>query len=254
MNIKEVNRLKEYGYNTKEIYVQNETNRIYGVMYLPQGDGPFPLIIYSHGYAYNYEEYDLSKLAQHGIAAYRFDFCGGSVHSKSDGESTDMSVLTEASDLEAVLDEMKKLTYIDQNRIYLSGNSQGGFVSTIVGVNRKEDIDGLFLLCPGYVITEFSQMYRKIEGIERFGKMMISEKYVNDGESYDLYNEIKKYDKPVVIYHGTKDGLVPIRYSKKAVKYFPNAKLIELNGAGHSFENKTSTFIVNDIIKRINHN
>ena len=49
------------------IYVQNGKNQIYGQMYKPDGDGKYPLLIYSHGYGYNYEEYDLQEIARHGI-------------------------------------------------------------------------------------------------------------------------------------------------------------------------------------------
>ena len=42
-------------------------------------------------------------MAELGYASYCFDFCGGSVvKGKSDGKTTDMSVLTEVKDLEAV--------------------------------------------------------------------------------------------------------------------------------------------------------
>ena len=45
------------------------------------------------------------ELANMGYLTYTFDFCGGSViKGKSDGLTTEMSVLTEVKDLESVLD------------------------------------------------------------------------------------------------------------------------------------------------------
>ena len=70
------------------------------------------------------------ELAKLGYAAYCFDFCGGSVMgSKSDGKTTDMSVLTEVADLEAVIAHIRSLPYTGNKP--LMGCSQGGFVSAI---------------------------------------------------------------------------------------------------------------------------
>lgn len=65
-------------------------------------------------------------LAELGYCAYSFDFCGGSVLSrgKSDGKTTDMSVLTEVRDLEAVISHVQSLPYTSKT-LLLMGCSQG---------------------------------------------------------------------------------------------------------------------------------
>lgn len=50
---------------------------------------------------------------------------------KSDGNTTDMSVLTEVKDLEAVIEYAESKTYTNSSKILLMGCSQGGFVSAI---------------------------------------------------------------------------------------------------------------------------
>lgn len=50
---------------------------------------------------------------------------------KSDGNTTDMSVLTEVKDLEAVIEYAESKTYTNSSKILLMGCSQGGFVSVI---------------------------------------------------------------------------------------------------------------------------
>ena len=129
--------------------------------------------------------------------------------------------------------------------------NRDSFVSTMVGINHKDEIKGMFLLCPPYVIIDFRKMYGDFQGSAQFGNMMISEKYMTDAESYDLYNEMKKYDGHVIIYHGTRDGMAPISYSEKAIDYFPDAELYTLKGAGHMFGGKESDVIERDIIKHI---
>ena len=57
----------------------------------------------------------------------------------SDGSTTQMSVMTEVSDLEAVLAAAKSWDFVDADRIILNGFSQGGIVSAI---NRDVEVDG----------------------------------------------------------------------------------------------------------------
>ena len=79
---------------------------IRGTEYRPNGE-KLPIAIVCHGFMANQQtvrQY-ARVLAKTGYCAYCFDFCGGSVPltGKSDGATTDMSVLTEVQDLEAVI-------------------------------------------------------------------------------------------------------------------------------------------------------
>ena len=56
--------------------------------------------------------------------------------SKSDGKTTEMSVLTEVKDLEVVIDYVSTLPYVNKDKIFLMGCSQGGFVSALVTFAR----------------------------------------------------------------------------------------------------------------------
>ncbi len=214
-------------------------NTIRGKLYMPEGSSPSPLAICSHGYGYNIQLISLRRLAETGIAACCFDFCGGSPWSRSDGKSTDMSVLTEADDLAAVLDHLRADARIDESRIYLEGNSQGGFVSTLVGIRRQSDVQGLFLMCPAFIISDFKDIYFPTGDVParyRFGNMALSAKYAEDAGRVPIYEEMKRFEKPVIIYHGTDDGMAPISYSERAARCFPHASLRICQGAGHILE------------------
>lgn len=55
-----------------------------------------------------------------GYVAFTFDFCGGSAMcGKSDGKTTEMSVLTETKDLKAVIEYVRNLSYTDSEKILL---------------------------------------------------------------------------------------------------------------------------------------
>lgn len=221
---------------TRTIWCQNNRGqKIYGKVHLPQGDGPFPLVIFSHGYGYNSSFIEADRLAQAGIAVYEFDFCGGSPWSRSQGKSTEMSVLTEADDLEAVLDELKGQAFVDPQRIFLSGGSQGGFVSIIVGARRQADIQGMILYCPALVIQDFEEVYLQGRMPEKmkFGNMTISRKYYTDAHEYDLQKAMVSFEKPVLYYQGDQDEMVPLRYAYYAQESFPKMELTILKNTGH---------------------
>lgn len=128
------NSTETYEVSTSDLWTQRGSNRIYGRLYTPEGEtGRLPLVIFSHGFGGSY--INLASyaewMAQMGYMAYCFDFCGGSSYSRSDGSTTEMSVLTERADLEAIIEYFKTRDDVDASQITLAGASQGGFVSAL---------------------------------------------------------------------------------------------------------------------------
>lgn len=52
---------------------------------------------------------------------------------------------------------------------------------------------------------------------------------------YDVYDDIRAYEKDVLIIHGDADTIVPLSYSEKAVREYASAQLKVIEGAGHGF-------------------
>ncbi|MBQ6504256.1 MAG: alpha/beta fold hydrolase [Flexilinea sp.] len=221
--------------------------RIYGELYLPEGEGPFALVILSHGFGGNHTNLTAyaELFADNGIAAYVYDFIGGGYDIRSDGSMTKMSVLTEAADLNSVIDGLRASSEIDPDKIFLVGASQGGFVSTYVAGTRPDDIAGLIALYPAYVLQDDARSQTPDpENIpETFSIMGITvgRIYSADALSFDIYEVMKNYPGKVQIQHGTSDSISPISYSERAVTVFPDAELITYQGAGHGFRGNTES-------------
>ncbi|MCD8316632.1 MAG: alpha/beta hydrolase [Eggerthellaceae bacterium] len=237
----------------EEFACQRDGLTIRGTLSLPEGNGPFPVVINSHGLGVNRVDIDPADFTNEGIAVCTFDFCGGSPNSGSDGETTDMSVVTEVADLNAVINKLMIDDRIDEDRINLLGTSQGGFVSTVVGSQRQNDINSLFLMCPAYRINDFVK-----ENFPRgapdepfyFLNMELGPKYVEDTDVYHIYDLLPGIDIPVTIYHGTDDELVPISYSRRAFDVLTDAGLIEIPGSGHTLTDHM-VMIEADMIEKI---
>ena len=219
--------------------IQGSMGTIFGELKLPEAAGPIPLVILCHGFGGTLEgnrDYaDTFRAA--GFATYSFDFCGGSPFSKSEGKMVDMTVLTEAADLNAVIDHF--LPDPRFSRICLWGGSQGGFVSAYVASGRPKDIDRAVLEFPAIVLQDDARKRADANGqFPPTSNVMghtIGRVYNETAVSFDLYDLLAACDIPVLILHGDEDGIVPLSYSERAVKTFPNARLIVMPGQGHGF-------------------
>ncbi|MBQ9043381.1 MAG: alpha/beta fold hydrolase [Eggerthellaceae bacterium] len=230
----------------EELIVMRDDMRIYGKIQYPEGEGPFPVAVFSHGFgaARVYDSEMGSDFVQRGIAFVAFDFCGSGLASQSDGSMLDMSVLTEAADLEAVTDAVLALDKIDSQQLFLVGSSQGGYVSAYVAAKRPADVRALVLNFPAFCIGDDAR--ERIEeslgdGIPEqaaFGGLPIGKRYLQDAMAVDIYDVIDEYDGDVLIIHGSDDEIVPPAYSVRAAQvYGTKAELVVLGGMRHGFRN-----------------
>lgn len=224
----------------EEIRIQGSLGSIYGVLKMPSGKEKAPLVILSHGFGS-----DHNRLMDHadyycsrGLAAYAFDFCGGGYGSRSDGTMLEMTVLTEAEDLNAVIDYFKKDSRFSE--IFLMGGSQGGFVSAYVSAMRPEDIRGIVLEFPAIVLQDDARRRANPDGsFPETSTVMgntISRKYNEAAIAFDLYDMMPAYSGKVLILHGDQDPIVPLSYSERAKDAYPNASLVVLPGEKHGFQ------------------
>ena len=231
-----------------------------GTEYRPEGDD-LPIAIVCHGFMawQDTVRHYAVLLAEMGYAAYCFDFNGGSVmRSKSDGKTTEMSVLTEVKDLEAVIDHLRTLPYVNKDRIFLMGCSQGGFVSALVGAKNKYPIEKLCLFYPALCIPDdvrAGRMMRtkfdpdNVPETMRCGPMKVGKCYAMDVMRMDSFEEIKAYTGRVCIVHGTSDKIVDVSYAKRAEEVYKNTvpagmsegervRLHIIDGGAHMFSKK----------------
>ncbi len=222
---------------------------IRGTEYRPEGEN-LPVAIVCHGFMawQDTVRHYAKALARMGYCAYCFDFCGGSVRNKgkSDGATTDMSVLTEMQDLEAVIAYVRSLSYTG-SELLLMGCSQGGFVSALVAAKHPGQVDKLALFYPALCIPDDARagrmMFAKfdpknIPELINCGPMKLGRCYPADVIDMDPIKEISPYRGPVLIVHGTKDRIVKPDYSRQAQRAYPNAKLHFIEGGAHGFGKK----------------
>ena len=241
------------GFTSVVSWCKNGDLNIYGKFYYPEGfdaSQKYPVVIMSHGLGSRAEMVERAKwpkaVTEKGFIAYAFDFCGGGMNSLSDGDFMEMSVLTEASDLNAVIDFVKSQAYADPDNLFLLGQSQGGFVSAITAASRPEEVKAMVLVYPALCLVddlhEFVPDLAEVTGDTVETAMgTLGAVYARDAYDIDVMNEIAKYSGDVMIIHGLNDKTVPYSYSLEAITTAYSAAASELvlitgKKSAHGFE------------------
>lgn len=238
----------EYEAATEDLWCQRGSNRIYGVLYRPLDAGTkLPLVIMAHGFGGthgNVRAY-AEAVSRKGFLCYCLDFCGGGNGSRSDGSTTEMSIFTEREDLTAVVGQLKSLPEVDSSRIILMGESQGGMVSAITASQMPDEILCLALFYPAFCIPDDAkQRYPTPADIPNRSSPWGTElgrAYYEGLYDFDVYAEIGKFTKPVLLLHGDRDNIVDISYAQQAAETYQQVEYHVLHGAGHGFYGSSQT-------------
>ncbi len=214
---------------------------VFGHLYFPEEEGVFPVVIFSHGYNGSGDDFAqyAEYLTRRGIAAFCYDFCGGSVRSRSSMKTTEMTIFTEKEDLCAVVSAIRKEPQIDEKRVFLFGGSQGGLVSALTADETEEQVRGLILLFPALCIADnwnerFPAGTQIPEEVD-FWDMKLGKGFFESIRGFATFGHVGHYAKNVLVMHGDCDEIVPVEYSKKVCELYPRAKLEIFAGEGHGF-------------------
>ncbi len=233
---------------TKVCWIKNGERRIYGILSRPQDrKGKQPVAIIAHGFngTHHGGKSYFETLNALGFQCYSFDFPGGSVHSRSDNNTMNMSILDEQNDLEAVVRHFKTQPDTDPDRIILIGESQGGLVSALTAAHIVSDIRALILVFPAFCIPDnWNTRYphtTDIPDTTRLWNVALSRRFFTELQDMKVFKTIRKFRKPVLLIHGDADPIVPVDYSRQAAKTYKNARLHVIPGAGHGFKPQEQT-------------
>ena len=201
------------GQSLQELWIANGQRNIYGEISKPRNTGrKQPVAIISHGFngTHHYGRTYFETLNAIGYQVYVFDFPCGSVHSRSDNNTLNMSAMDEKSDVKAIVNYFREQPDVDSDGIVLIGESQGGFVTALASA---EIPDTTYL----WDVPLGRRFFLELRDIE-------------------VFKTLKKYKRPVLIVQGDKDPVVRMEDSRRAVKTYKNARLHVIPGAGHRFK------------------
>ena len=228
--------------------VHPDKTKTFGSLLLPRGtedcqvDIAWPTMVLGHGIGGDHSHMDpfARAVAATGACTYNIDFRAGGPTSKSDLDMVEMSVEGEADDLAYAADLMLEEHFCADDALFLCGGSMGGLAAMVEACRRPELYRALVLVYPAFnmhdeAVAAWGGLDELPETAELFAGAEVGRPYMRDVLGCDPFDLMAAYDRPVLIVHGTADDVVPLGYSERAAAMFPNARLVEIPGAGHAF-------------------
>ena len=231
---------------------------------LPKGFNPAtdhcPMVILMHGIFANKGINPIPALARElakaGIASIRFDFNG---HGSSDGRMQDMTIGKELADARAIWNYVSRLPYVEG--VGLLGHSQGGVVASMTAgrlANEGHAPDGVVLIAPGSVVKDACQNGKFFnarfdpadppEFVRCLVFMKLGREYLLTTQQLDIYGTAAAYQGPVLLLHGSRDGIVPMWCSEKFLKtYGTHATLQVVEDENHTITRHRKEVVTNTV-------
>ena len=218
-------------------------------------------IVFLHGFMSDLEGkkpkffYDFAKKNQLGFLAIEY-----SGHGKSSGNFTNGNITKWSKETKFLIKKIVK-----KNNMLLIGSSMGAWISIKQIINFKEQVKGFVGIGSAPDFLE-NLMWKKFT--KKMKKEIVKNKIINlkhgnyeypityqlikDGKKNRVLNKSLRQKINVTMIHGQKDNSVPVKYSKKVLKIFKNAKkkLIIIKNGDHSLSKIKWLNIIQKEIKK----
>jgi len=240
-------------YTRYAVTYRSEGLRISGVMNVPDGRGPFPVLVLNHGYI-DPNVYVTGQglareqdwLARQGYVVLHTDYRNHAGSENDPRVDYELRLPYAVDVVNAVLAvKQSRLPYLDGDRVGLLGRSMGGNVTLNALVARPRLVDAavLYASTSSLAADNWRQFYRP--NPERSAVSARMERtYGLPGQSPSFWRAASPrpyFDRitaPVLMHHGTADESCPIGWSRATVRALHDAgkqaRLIEYEGEGHT--------------------
>lgn len=223
--------------------------KITGIMNVPKGKGPFPVIVLGHGYidpdvyvtgqGFRREQ---DALARAGYVALHVDYRN---HAGSDDDPRN-AVRLRLGYTEDVINAARavqnsNLPYLDTERIGYLGRSMGGGVGYNALVTAPGTFKAAVLYAPvsADAVDNFNKWQRSDASLRKeiFARYGSPETNPDWWAGISAINFFDRISDPILIVHGTADDSCPIGWTRRAMQELRresvDAELIEIKGGGH---------------------
>jgi dipeptidyl aminopeptidase/acylaminoacyl peptidase len=206
--------------------------RISGIMNVPRGGGPFPVLVYAHGH-FDPEIYvngqglrrEQDYMARRGYVVLHTDYRNHAQSSADPTAERDLRLGYTEDTINAILAiRDAKLPYVDPDRIGLLGRSMGGGVSLNVAVVRPDLVKAIVLFAP--VSSDY------VDNFDRWIRGNASRRALADRietaygspeknpEFWENISPVNFFDRiavPILIHQGTNDERVDPDWTDRTV-------------------------------------
>ncbi len=232
------------------VFKNIEGKELRGLVYIPNGKKPFPMVVLIHGLPGGIHEtknrYMCDMLMNNGFMVMQFDFYD-KPNNLSEPKIENASITQQVKATKCAIDFVETLPYVDKNKIGLTGHSFGGTTAIIYAASKDPRIKALVVQSAISQVGELQLAKQsQISNIKNkgfftinksFGEVRIKYSFYEDAIKYDVYKEAEKIVCPTLIFHGDEDKSVDFRQSEELIKHIKikDKKLEIIKGAGHNY-------------------
>ena len=220
------------------ISVDGKTVSLEMLIYKPEGEGPFPTIIFNHGSTGTGRDENIIKRtlrytelgnffvkrgwavvapARRGRAGSEGIYDEGFNLDRSQGYTCETSRSVEGADralrdVEAAINEILSMPFVDGSRLLIGGNSRGGILSVAYAGQHIEQVKGVVNFVGGWI-----------------GTRCVNADQINQG----LFRRGSSFPQDTIWLYGNRDPYYPLSHSRKNYQAFQSS-----GGKGnfHEFE------------------
>lgn len=233
--------------------------KVSGIMNIPKGDGPFPLLVFNHGYidpAIYTNGRGLKReqdyMARQGFAVLHTDYRGHAQGDPNPDNRPHARPFGYVIDALAAVDVLRKspIDRVDASKVGMLGHSLGGGVTLLAAVSHPAFLDAAVLYAP--VSGDAWKNFDRWQSRDRAGELVIEE-VGTDADNpafWDSLSPDASYDRigvPVRIFHGTSDKDVPYAWSEETLELLrdagKDAELVTYPGEAHEFGPRWNDFM-----------
>ena len=176
----------------------------------------------------------------------KFEYSG---HGKSTGEFTKGNISKWTNEAKELINSKLK----KKNKLIFIGSSMGSWISLNLFPIFKKKLKGFIGIGSAPEFLEhlmwkkFNKKIKKIILTEKIYNLQhgeftypITKQLIFDGRKNKILNNKINLKIPIVLFHGAKDDVVPVNYSRKILKFFKKSKkkLIVIQNGQHSLSRK----------------
>lgn len=227
-------------YLSTELVVDGRLLR--GNVRMPDGEGPFPTIIFLHGFTVwktgpqrLYEEFVRDAVTA-GYCVIRYDFYGCG---ESDGDFCEMTIGSEMNETCAIYQWAKEQSYVDPDKVVLGGHSMGALIAALVAPKLQPAAFFGWATAVS-MLFQAGQRTRTMNGPTERGwdidGLELSREFMEEAAAMDFLAMSKGYEKPVLLIHGSADQDIPMECSLSLKAVYGDCCTLDIvPGANHRF-------------------
>ncbi|MFC1723353.1 alpha/beta hydrolase [Nanoarchaeota archaeon] len=244
----------------EEITFENSAHHVLsGTLKYPDSPDPkrFPPVLVLHGFGSHSDHELISNLANFiypfGYASLRFDFHG---HGKSTGKRQEVHITQKIDDIISAISFVESHNLVIEKQVTLIGHAMGADTAILTAA-RDERIKCLVLLASRSDLSKHKAMFSPtdLEDMKKWGVCehcqhgTISKDFLAHLDKYDIKEELKKINIPVIFINGDSDFQVPFQNAKELYFAANEPKRFEIIPDGdHWFRNPQSRQQLMDLI------